>query len=249
MHTLRSLFIWVTVILTTLLVFFPILICSTVLLPFNPQKTWAHRMGILWALFIFKMSSNWKVTVKGREYLPKGPAVFISNHESMADIIALYLLQCDFKWLAKKELFKVPFFGWSMAFSGYIPLERGSIRSTAQSLDKARDYLKKGVSILIFPEGTRSEDGELREFKGGAFKLAVEERVPLVPVAITGTRHILQKGSWLLANEVRVSIQVLPPIATTGLTGEDEKELRTATRDKIKNGLREIRKSASSPNP
>jgi 1-acyl-sn-glycerol-3-phosphate acyltransferase len=151
----------------------------------------------------------------------------------MADIIAVYLLGANFKWLAKSELFKVPFFGWSMALCGYIPLERGSIKSMGASLERARQYLKKGVPILIFPEGTRSETGELREFKGGAFKLALEEKVPIVPIAMTGTRHILQKGDWKLADSVFVQIEVLPAVAPQG----DEKDLRHTVREQIKEGL------------
>jgi len=237
MSTLRSILVWFGVILATLFVFFPILICSTLLLPFNPQRTWAHRVGVLWAYFIFKISRRWRVSLTGKENLPKGPAVLVSNHESMADIIAVYLLGCDFKWLAKSELFRVPFFGWSMALCGYIPLERGSIRSMASSLEKARHYLRKGVPILIFPEGTRSETGELREFKGGAFKLALEEKVPIIPIAMTGTRHILQKGDWKLAEKVFVQIQVLAPVTAGG----DEKDLRHTVREQIKEGLLQLK--------
>jgi len=242
MQTVRSIFIWLGVILATLFVFFPILICSTLLLPFNPQKTWAHRVGNVWGFFIFRISPRWKVSLRGRENLPKGPAILVSNHESMADIIAVYLLNSDFKWLAKSELFRVPFFGWSMALCGYIPLERGSIKSTAASLEKARGYLKKGVPILIFPEGTRSETGELREFKGGAFKLAIEEKVPVIPIVMTGTRHILQKGDWKLAEQIFVQIQILPAVSTSQVTAEGERDLRHLVREQMKESLLELKK-------
>jgi 1-acyl-sn-glycerol-3-phosphate acyltransferase len=241
MKALQSIFFWIHAALMTLAVSLPVLICSTILLPFNPNRTWAHRVGNFWGWSIFKVNKGWKLTVKGKEHLPKGATVIISNHESMSDIIALYLLNIDFKWLAKKNLFHIPFFGWSMALCGYIPLVRGSISSAKESFEKAGNYLKKGVPILFFPEGTRSADGELGLFKAGAFKLAIQEQVPIVPVALIGPRDVIQKGSWKVNETIHVKIKMLPPIETKGLTEADEENVRHAARDRIAKALRELR--------
>jgi len=241
MLALQSVFFWLHAILMTLLVSLPVLVCSTLLLPFNPNRTWAHRIGNFWGWSIFKINRGWKVTVEGRENLPKGASVIISNHESMGDIIVLYLLNIDFKWLAKQNLFHIPFFGWSMAFCGYIPLVRGSMSSTRKSFETAGDYLRKGVPILFFPEGTRSADGELGLFKAGAFKLAIQEQVPITPIAFTGTRDVIRKGSWKIKEKIHVRIRILPPIPTKGLNEKEEESLRHLAREGIADALRELR--------
>jgi 1-acyl-sn-glycerol-3-phosphate acyltransferase len=241
MKAIRSIFIWIYIGIMTLVVLPPVLICSTLLLPFNPNRTWAHRIGNFWGWSIIKINKGWKVIIKGKEHLPKGSSVIISNHESMSDILALYLLNIDFKWLAKKELFNIPFFGWSMTLCGYIPLVRGSIKSAKEGFEKAGNYLKKGVPILFFPEGTRSHDGELGLFKAGAFKLAIQEQVPITPIALIGPRDIIEKGSWKINETINVKIQILPPIETKGLTEADEENVRHATRDQIAKTLRELR--------
>ncbi len=238
---LKSAFFWFYTALMTLIVTLPILICSTILLPLNPTRKWAHRIGNFWGRSVFAVNPNWNFLIEGKEHLRGGAAVIVANHESMSDIIAMYLLRTNFKWLAKEELFRVPFFGWSMSLCGYIPLKRGSIRSARESFEKAKKYIKKGVSILIFPEGTRSLDGELATFKGGAFKLAIQEKVAIIPVVTTGTRHIIQKGSWKINEKNKMQIKILPPIATQDLIEADENNLRHETREKMAKALHELR--------
>jgi 1-acyl-sn-glycerol-3-phosphate acyltransferase len=241
MEVMRSIVFWSFAAFMTLVVSLPVLICSTLLLPFNRNRTWAHKVGCFWGQSIFKVNRGWKMVIEGKENIPKGAAILVANHESMSDIIALYLLDVDFKWLAKKDLFYVPFFGWSMALCGYVALERGSVSSTRKSFDRCGDYLRRGVPILFFPEGTRSADGQLAAFKAGAFKLAIQEKVPIVPVALTGPRNVIKKGSWKINKKVSARIKVLPPITTKDLSEKDDDELRHTARDAIAHALKELR--------
>jgi len=125
---------------------------------------------------------------------PAQVCVMVSNHQSGLDILVLFKLHRPFKWVAKKNLFTVPFIGWNMALNGYISIERGRGRSKLQMMDKAADSIYAGNSVLIFPEGTRSADGKLQTYKTGAFRLALETHSPILPIVIKGTHHTVRKG-------------------------------------------------------
>lgn len=153
------------------------------------------------------------VEVSGSQHLPSGPAIFMSNHQSNFDILALLAsMPRHFYWIAKKELFEIPLFGQSMRRGGYIPLDRGDGRKALQSLDEAAATIHKGKSVVIFPEGTRSTDGNLLLFKRGGFVLARKADVPVIPVTINGS------GKINPANQIRlysgnIHITLHPPIS------------------------------------
>ncbi len=131
---------------------------------------------------------------------PGQPYVFASNHTSMLDILALMsVLPQNFRWIAKQELFGIPFFGPAMARAGYIPIDRSNQREAMKSLIRASRRIAEGVSVVVFPEGTRTPDGRLLPFKSGGFGLALNAKVPVVPLAILGARRALPKGSLLLS--------------------------------------------------
>ena len=156
---------------------------------------------------------------------PGQPYIFAANHQSQFDIFVLQgYLGCDFRWLAKLELFKIPVFGKAMQLAGYISVDRAHGRKALQSLDEAARRIADGTSVIIFPEGTRSPDGKLGQFKAGAMVLAIKAGVPVVPVAIVGTLRILPKGR-LLARPGRVEIRVGAPIATSEYTVKQKQEL------------------------
>ena len=156
---------------------------------------------------------------------PGQPYIFAANHQSQFDIFVLQgYLGCDFRWLAKLELFKIPVFGKAMQLAGYIPVDRAHGRKALQSLDEAARRIADGTSVIIFPEGTRSPDGKLGQFKAGAMVLAIKAGVPVVPVAIVGTHRILPKGR-LLVRPGRVEIRVGAPIATSEYTVKQKQEL------------------------
>jgi len=174
------------------------------------------------------------VTVAGTENLdPDKPYIFAANHQSQFDIFALQgFLGVDFRWLAKKELFRVPIWGPAMRRAGYIPVDRSHGRQALKSLDEAARKIAAGTSVIIFPEGTRSKDGKLHEFKAGAMVLAIKSGVDIVPVAIKGTYEILPKGK-LLMNAGEVSIQVGSPIETKSYTTRDKHALAQILHDDV----------------
>lgn len=154
-----------------------------------------------------------KVTVKGRENLPDGPLIVMSNHASNFDIL---IMQGHFprplSWIAKKELFAIPVFGWSMRRGGYIPLDRGDGRKALKSMDEAAQQIKGGTSVILFPEGTRTRDGRMLPFKRGGFLLAARAGVPVVPVSIIGSFSINPGGSLGLNPGRQVQILIHPAI-------------------------------------
>ena len=183
---------------------------------------------------IIAWCSGVSVEVSGVEGIEHGkPYIFAANHQSQFDIFVLQgFLGFDFRWLAKKELFKVPVFGYAMRLAGYIPVDRSHGRQALKSLDEAAERIAAGVSVVIFPEGTRSMDGNLLPFKPGAMVLAIKAGVPVVPVAIVGTHQVLPKGK-LLARSGRVIIRVGEPIATRGYVLKDKRVLAARIEESV----------------
>ena len=170
---------------------------------------------------------------------PRHPYVAVSNHESYADIFLISHFPWEMKWLSKDTIFKIPVMGWMMRMAGDIPIKRGRRESVVSAMKGCRDRLKKHVSVMIFPEGTRSPTDELLQFKGGAFSLAVDAQVPILPIAIAGTRDAMAKHSFLV-NHAVAGCRVLPPIETTGMGPRDVPALRNRVRQLIDDARREL---------
>ncbi|MDA8159812.1 MAG: lysophospholipid acyltransferase family protein [Desulfobacteraceae bacterium] len=185
----------------------------------------AQILPQLWARAICRLAGA-RVKVLGREGLdPSQSYIFAANHQSQFDIFALQgYLGIDFRWLAKKELFAVPVFGRGMRLAGYIPVDRSRGRQALQSLNEAAERIAGGTSVIIFPEGTRSPDGQIHPFKSGAMMLAIKAGVPIVPVAIIGTHEVLAKGR-LLAQSGPVTIRLGRPLDISRFKAGDRQEL------------------------
>ncbi len=209
LNILLAFIIWTCVGLFTLAAFLGIAISRI----FDRKDRFTYRLANLWGQLIVKINPRWKIKVVGAQHIKKNKGyIIVANHTSLADIVCLFCLGKHFKWIAKSSLFKIPVFGWSMSLLHYIPLSRGRHGSIRDSFNEAIEYLKKDVSVLIFPEGTRSKTGQLAEFKNGAFKLALLTKKPIIPVVISGTRTALIKGRATMAVKVSGSLKVLPPI-------------------------------------
>jgi 1-acyl-sn-glycerol-3-phosphate acyltransferase len=197
-----------------------------------------HRVAGRWLRNFGKTTSHlsplWDFSVEGAPPadIDKRAYVVVSNHESNVDPFLLSWLPWDMRWIAKEVLFKVPFFGLLLRFGGDIPLRRADKESILEMLEECRKTLRGGLSIMMFPEGTRSRDGRLRPFKDGAFQLAIETGAPILPVAIAGTRACLPAGSITLG-EAKAMARVLEPIETAHLKPHDVAALREQTRDRI----------------
>ena len=196
-----------------------------------------HKVARMWARSIM-FASRIKVTVNGLANIdPTQSYVYMSNHQSNFDIpVLLAYLPVQFRWLAKAELFKIPIFGRAMRGAGYIKIDRYNQESAFESINEAARKMKNGVSAMIFPEGTRSRDGNIRSFKKGGFVMALNAGVPIVPIVLKGTWTIMDKSS-LRINTGEVSLNILAPIATTGYTRETKDDLIKSVRAAIRQGF------------
>lgn len=194
-----------------------------------------HRVSQLWARTLARLLPFWEIHVTGLERIKRGkPYVVVSNHQSMLDILVLLArLPLHFKFIAKKELFWIPFFGWHLALAGYICLKRGDPESGRACLAKASEWIRRGVSVIFFPEGTRSPDGLIHEFKPGAFKLALEEKADFLPLVVAGTREAIPKYSWRIERRAPLFLKVLAPVPTKGKRVEDLDTVRQKIREDI----------------
>ncbi len=183
---------------------------------------------------IIAACSGVEVKVVGGEHLKPGkPYIFAANHLSQFDIFALQgFLNVDFRWMAKKELFQIPVFGAGLLKAGHIPVDRSKGRQALKSLYEAADIIAAGTSVIVFPEGTRSKDGNLQPFKSGAMVLAIKAGVPIVPVAISGTHEVLPKGK-LLVKGGKVQIQIGEPIETSEYNPKQKQELASRLQDEV----------------
>lgn len=180
-----------------------------------------------------KVNPLWKFRTSGVVIAdPRRPYVAVSNHESFADIFLISHLPWEMKWLSKEAIFKIPIMGWMMRMAGDIAVRRTDRRSRADALEACRDRLRKGVSVMILPEGTRSPDGALLPFHVGAFRLAVDMGLPILPMAVAGTRNAMPKGS-LLFNRATAEVRVLEPIETAGMGPGEVAALRDRVRTLI----------------
>ncbi len=197
------------------------------------QRIGSYFGGVIWSrlnAFITPM----RVKVSGRQFIDsKQSYVIISNHQSLYDIFLIYgWLGVDIKWVMKKELAKIPGIGFGSKKVGHIFLDRSNSRVALESLNEAKRKLVNGTSVVIFPEGTRSQTGQLGPFKKGAFKLALDLGLPILPVTISGTRNILPAGTVDLMPG-KVTMLIHNPIEIKNQTEESLKDLLTAARDII----------------
>ncbi|MBI3332846.1 MAG: 1-acyl-sn-glycerol-3-phosphate acyltransferase [Candidatus Omnitrophica bacterium] len=204
----------------------------------DPQRRIIHRMAGLWGRGLVAMAPGCRVRLFGEGNIPVGrPVIFMANHQSYADIPVLYFLNGQqFKWMADTALFQIPFFGWAMRMAGYVPVRRGDARSGLRSLEEAKGWLKRGIPIFVFPEGTRSHTGALGRFQTGGFRLAVTTQTPIVPVVLIGTRRLLPRGGWVFRLGARPQIHLLPPIAPPS---SDPRQVRPLAR-KVRAEMRSV---------
>jgi len=202
--------------------------------PFDPGRYATGRVfrwicGILPARLNPLWDFRWSGTPPAD---PRRPYVVVSNHESFADILLISHLPWEMKWLSKEEIFRVPVIGWIMHLVGDVPVKRGFGPSAIEAMRICRERLAQRVSVMIFPEGTRSPRPDLLPFKDGAFRLAIEAGVPILPLAVSGTRTALPKTGFIM-RRARAEVRVLDPVETAGLTIADVGALRDRVRDMI----------------
>jgi 1-acyl-sn-glycerol-3-phosphate acyltransferase len=219
-------------VLALLLVALPVqALLLAITAPFDRNRVVAGRFLRIVGVLIAKTFPPWRLRVEG-SWPGKGPYVVVANHQSMLDILLLSHIRKEMKWVAKEELFRTPWVGWMLRMTGDIAVRRGDPESGGEALAKAKAYLSRGMSVMMFPEGTRSTKGTMLPFKSGAFRLAIDAGVPVLPIAVSGTAHGLPKGGpWV--RPCRGTARILEPVALEGARPEDTAKLRDAVRERI----------------
>ena len=235
LQALRSIYIWGAIALGTMAMYIVGLPMFIVTMPFDRTRWIGHWYAQRWGRWILKLNNRWTSTVYRQDRIPKGrPFVIVSNHQGMGDIMMAFCLDLHFKWISKFVNFLVPCMGWFMFHAGYIPLKRGNKKSIARCMERSREYLDMGVSVLFFPEGTRSKDGNIQAFKPGAFKLAIDAGVDIVPMAISGTADALPKDTWRYSDDYsHMRLLVGNVISTAGYSEDNLDELIAKTRNTV----------------
>ena len=208
-----SLVFWVFLTVTSVLLYPVALLIWAVTLPFDRRKWLLHKFTCFWASLYSWLNPAWLVKIEGRERIrPREAYVMVANHLSLLDILLIFRLFSHFKWVSKIENFRVPFIGWNMSLNRYIKLKRGDRDSVTEMMRNCEKTLGEGNSIMMFPEGTRSPTGEMREFKPGAFEIALKTGRPVLPIAIQGTADALPKRGFVLRGRHPVRITILEEI-------------------------------------
>ena len=212
--------------------------------PFDKRRVVVHRISCWICDVIFGLPPHMGRDVVGVENIDtKQPYVIVINHMSMIDIMSIYPLPLVFKWVSKREVYRIPLVGRLLFMHGDIVINRSSPKEAMQFVHtKGMAWLKKGASVSIFPEGTRSKDGEIHNFKAGAFILAKDAGVPILPIVLDGTNTMVHKG-WLMNWRNKITIRILPPVMAEEVKSRDIKDVMSQVREDMVETLAEIRKS------
>lgn len=233
-QSVQSLVIWFVGILLTVVLFFVMAFISLVFYPFDRKRKLAHAQCFWWTDAVTALNPYWDVKIEGLDNIDNTKTyVAVSNHQSLADIVLMYKTKMQFKWVAKESLFKIPVLGWNMQLAKHIMLKRGEFSSIKRVYQEAADWLRNGVSVVFFPEGTRNDNSGIGEFQNGAFKLAIREKVSILPILIQGTRDAIPKGSWRFTTKISCLIKVLPPVDTSTYLASDFSVLRDFVREEL----------------
>jgi len=226
---LRSLGVWTVICTATILFGLPAIPLALV----PPRGEWFLKLARGWARLILR-TSGVRVGLLHRERFATGVSVVLAaNHESFYDILVLLaVLPMSVRFLAKRNLFRLPFLGWSIAAAGFIPVDRHTRSRNAAVVDTALARLQRGRSLVVFPEETRTRTGELLPFKTGAALIALKAGLPIVPLALAGTLRIQRRGGFAITPS-RVTLAVGEPIATAGRPVADRGALTDVLRQRV----------------
>ncbi|MCH5330226.1 MAG: 1-acyl-sn-glycerol-3-phosphate acyltransferase [Alistipes sp.] len=233
-------YIYTIVICTLMLILSAIVFAVTA--PFDRRRRIVHEMSRLLVNMFYIVPPCWKRKVEGLENIDKRKSyVIVINHTSMTDIMALYFVPLEFRWVSKREVFRIPFFGQFLVLHGDIAIERGNGAEAMRKVTaQGRKWLDRGVSVSIFPEGTRSRDGEIGRFKAGAFVLAKEAGAEILPVVMDGTDTMVRKNRTFRWRNT-IKIKILEPVSAERVAAVEQKELADEIRERMIAALNELR--------
>ncbi|HEY7111446.1 MAG TPA: lysophospholipid acyltransferase family protein [Thermoanaerobaculia bacterium] len=228
-----SALVWTSYVLIVILWTPLVLLVRLLTFPFDRDRRLIGRFFHLSAVLAGTITPFWTFRIEGAGAVDRRAAhVFVANHSSYTDVFLVVRLPWEMKWLSKRSIFSIPLLGWQLRIAGDVPIVRGDRDSARDAMAKMRRILERGVSVILFPEGTRSPDGRLGEFRDGAFRLAIESGVDVVPLAISGAAASLPKRS-LVFHPATATLRVLPAVATKGLSPDDARTLGSRVRSRI----------------
>jgi 1-acyl-sn-glycerol-3-phosphate acyltransferase len=242
----QSLLIWILVIISFIILFPILFVLWLITFPIDNRKRYVtHYFTSFWGSLYTWLNPLWRVIIENREKLKRGKTyILVSNHQSLVDILVFYRLKIHFKWVSKLELFKVPVLGWVMKMNKYIQLKRGTPKGVRRMMKDSENAIKEGNSLFIFPEGTRSTDGNLLPFKEGAFKLALKTQTPLLPIVIDGSGKALPKKGFILKGYHKIKIKILDEIPFSDFRNWTSDYLKKKVKDLIDDELVRLRIAA-----
>ncbi|MGH7593253.1 MAG: lysophospholipid acyltransferase family protein [Gemmatimonadales bacterium] len=243
-NVIAAVWTW-SVLVLTLVLFFPVIMLWRFIgWPVDGMNYLGGRLFRLAGALTARLTPRWHFTVRGTLPAdPRHPYVVVANHESFADMLLLCLLPWEMKWLSKVEIMWVPVLGWLMWAARDVGVKRGRASSARLAMAACRVRLAARVSVIIFPEGTRSPTTELLPFKDGAFRLAIDAGVPILPLAIHGTRNAIARRDWRI-NPATAVVEVLEPEPTAGV---DQHELKARVKRRIEAARERLRAEAGEP--
>ena len=212
--------------------------------PFDKGRRTVHELSRILVRIFFATPPRWRTQVEGLQYVDKRKSyVIVLNHSAMTDIPTLYWVPLNFRWVSKREVFRLPFFGQFLTLHGDICIDRGrGSEAMEQLLRKGKLWISRGASVAIFPEGTRAKDGEIHRFKAGAFALAQEAGVEILPVVLDGTTTLVKKNRLFNWNNT-IRMRILPPVTADEVRATETKELMESVRARMAAALAEVRES------
>ena len=238
MRVIFSAVFWAFLVVSSFGLFPLAVLVWAVTAPFDRRLVALHRFTCFWGSLYTWLNPAWRVTIEGRDRIARDQTyVMVVNHQSLLDILVLFRLFRHFKWVSKIENFRLPLIGWNMSLNRYIKLRRGNRQSVLQMMERCRETLDEGSSLMFFPEGTRSTDGRLRSFKPGAFELARAARVSLLPIILTGTGNALPKRGFVLQGRHPIHVRILDAIPWDDFRGEQPDELAGRMRERFAHEL------------
>lgn len=208
------------------------------------KRRFSHWYAHTWARHYLALSPFWNIHIEDVENVDLSKTyVMCANHQSISDIFVLFKTRLPFKWVSKQSVFYVPFLGWMMAMAGYVGIRRGDSRSRKQMMDDCLRHLRRGSSLMMFPEGTRSHTDQMRKFRRGAFTLACETGCPILPIIVEGTRDALPHGTWVFQQREKkldIWVRALDPISPEE-AGNDAGKLQKLVRETMSRELARLR--------
>jgi 1-acyl-sn-glycerol-3-phosphate acyltransferase len=233
-----SLLLWAHFLLSSILLTPFLILLWLVTRPFDPQLRLLHKFSCFWGAQYIWVNPLWSLKIQNKaRFNDKFPQILVSNHQSLVDILVIYSLFKHFKWTSKVENFRLPFVGWVLTFNNSIPVHRGAYDAYVKFSGMAMQTLCAGSSIVMFPEGTRSMTGKLGKFKEGAFMLAHDAKVPILPVVIQGTSSAIPKKGWIIRSKQKITLKILDPVPYADFKELSVKETSAMIYEKIQKAL------------